>query len=166
MMRVARQAGSRRRWSLAVSQIIASIFQMVASPRMPMRHVRTQAARPHEKVSPGRGCVCLLLASLWKKTGNAQKWQPASSLPARQKVQFMTRECVIILLTRLRRPTGLWEILFYLSERRDITEQPPVVVLLVFTECLLACLPTSASSFSDAMFLDRKAKSKLVGLLL
>ena len=68
-------------------------------------------------------------------------------------------------------PTGPWEILFYFSERRDskrrdITEQPPVVVLLASLR-VLACLPTADFGilFLGCNVLRRKAKSKLVGLL-
>ena len=56
--------------------------------------------------------------------------------------------------------------MFYLSERRDITEQPPVVVLLASQSATgVACLPTLASSFSDALFFDRKAQWHYVGLV-
>ena len=108
MMRVARAAGegSRRRVAVVcVSQIADFNFSDGCLPPHADATRADQGRKAARKSVAGqRLCVPSFGFLVVKKTGNAHKWQPASSLPARQKVQFVTRECVIILLTRLRRP--------------------------------------------------------------
>ena len=126
-------------------------------------HVRSKSARKSEEMQladvvrrePSFGFI-------WEKRQGIVR---NGNLPARQEVQFVTRECVMILLQpdfADRRDFGkygisLSHICFICPKDGTSPNSHPLLCCLLHRVlAALACLPTSASSFSDALFFDAR----------
>ena len=103
MMRVARQQESGAACVWPQPADCFSIFRWIIPPHADA--TRTCGPRPHlgphEKVSPSRRADCVLQFAFFWLPFECPKMATSEingNLPARQEVQFVTRECVMILL--------------------------------------------------------------------